>query len=233
MENNEALFFITTRESTAGEKSAPSEHAPHLLLLWEGVKVISPAEASKSSSDCASVGPVGKEWWNVSRFLRDTRAPSGIHDPTETGRRRDASSARLTRDLLQKRSGTRLRQGLRLLLVHDWGHNEILNFLRWLWSEMCFQGLPMPDRRRLGVDAGKMHTKARCCNRCTSKTDTVTKTVWAVCKVVLHEALWKYTLDLINKRDFLFYQNKFLKKFNQIHLLEKHNVTLDNKTRLT
>lgn len=74
-------------------KAPPSTHALHLLLVREGVKVISQAEASRSRPDSASEAPVGKEWWNVSCFLHDTWAPSGIHDPTETGRRRDASSA--------------------------------------------------------------------------------------------------------------------------------------------
>ncbi len=45
----------------------------------------------------------------------------------------------LTWDLLQKRRRTRPRQGSRLLLTLDWGHNGILNFLCWLRSEMCFQ----------------------------------------------------------------------------------------------
>lgn len=86
--------FYRERISTAiGRKPPPSTHVLHLLLQEEGVKVTSQAEASRSRPDSASEAPVGKEWWNVSCFLHDTRAPSGICDPTETGRRRDVSSA--------------------------------------------------------------------------------------------------------------------------------------------
>lgn len=87
------LHFIMRQKVQPGRKAPPSTRALHLLLVREGVKVISQAEASRSRPDSASEAPVGKEWWNVSCFLHDTWAPSGIHDPTETGRRRDASSA--------------------------------------------------------------------------------------------------------------------------------------------
>lgn len=87
--------------------------------------------------------PARPRWGRNDGTFHASSTTRGPHPEYMIRQRQEGGETRpplvLTRDLLQKRSGTRPRQGSRLLLALDWGHNGILNFLDWLRSEMCFQ----------------------------------------------------------------------------------------------